>query len=393
MKYKRSVFLQLKKYLKTEEIVLLTGARQIGKTTLLHQIESKLKLEKEIVFFLNLEDPEYLELLNQSPKNLFSIFPINPNKKTYLLVDEVQYLNNPSNFLKYLFDQYHGKLKIIASGSSAFYLDQKFKDSLAGRKKIINLYTLSFKEFLNFKSIANIPTNFRKLTLSEKDFLQPLLNEYLLWGGYPKVVLANNQREKKEQLKELVYSYIKKDIFEAYIRQDEVFLKFLKILASQTGNLVNSNELSRTLGVSKSATDNYLAILQKSFHIRLVKPFSKNIRKELTKMPKVYFLDFGLKNYLLNNFSPISTRLDLGQIVENAVFRLLIDKFDTEQVRYWRTINGHEVDFVVATEGMAYEVKADAKQVKTQKYKLFEKEYPNFKLNFATLDNLFQLME
>ncbi len=143
--------------------MLIIGARQTGKTTVLHQTIDFLKTRGETCHFLNLEDPDYLSLLNQSPKNLFKIFPFDLNKRTFLLIDEVQYLSNPSNFLKYMFDEYKGKIKIIASGSSAFYIDRRFKESLAGRKRIFYLHTLSFPEFLRFKNdkknFAN-PKNF-----------------------------------------------------------------------------------------------------------------------------------------------------------------------------------------------------------------------------------------
>lgn len=134
----REIVSLIKTYLATPETILIVGPRQSGKTTAMHQLESFLKSKNDNCYFLNLEDPEYLKLLNESPKNLFQIFPINPKSQSYLFIDEVQYLNDPSNFLKYYFDEYKEKIKIIASGSSAFYLDKKFKDSLAGRKK--NLY-------------------------------------------------------------------------------------------------------------------------------------------------------------------------------------------------------------------------------------------------------------
>jgi hypothetical protein len=173
-----------KDYLAKDDILLIIGPRQAGKTTVLHQIESFLKKRNDVCYFLNLEDPDYLSLLNKSPKNLFKIFPIDIKKRTFLFVDEVQYLDNPSNFLKYLFDEYKGKIKIIASGSSAFYLDKKFKDSLAGRKIIFNLLTLSFREFLKFKEQNELSeANFKNLTLSEKDKIIPFYQEYLIYGG------------------------------------------------------------------------------------------------------------------------------------------------------------------------------------------------------------------
>jgi len=377
----RDLTLKIKKYLKKDEILLIIGARQVGKTTLLHQVEEILNKENETVYFLDLEDPDYLTLLNKSPKNLFKIFPFDLKRKSFLLIDEIQYLDNPSNFLKYFYDQYKEKIKLIASGSSAFYLDKKFKDSLAGRKRIFYLFTLSFREFLRFKNEEELSKkDFSNLTLSEKEKIEFYYQEYLTFGGYPRVVLFPFE-EKEEILKDIVYSYIKKDIYEANIRSDEIFYKLFKILASQVGNLVNSSELAATLGISKTAVDNYLYVMQKSFHIRLISPFHKNLRKELTKMPKVYFLDLGLRNFLVKNFKSFSEREDKGQLLENALFRQLIEKYDFEEIKFWRTVNKQEIDFIV-DEKEAFEVKA--KPIKKRGYKLFLETYPYLKFSFVS---------
>jgi len=377
----RDLTLKIKKYLKRDEILLIIGARQVGKTTLLHQLEEILKKENEIVYFLDLEDPDYLTLLNKSPKNLFKIFPFDLKRKSFLLVDEIQYLDNPSNFLKYFYDHYKDKIKLIASGSSAFYLDKKFKDSLAGRKRIFYLFTLSFREFLRFKNEEELSQkDFSNLTLSEKEKIEFYYQEYLIFGGYPRVVLSPLE-EKEEVLKDIVYSYIKKDIYEANIRSDEIFYKLFKLLASQIGNLVNSSELAATLGISKTAVDNYLYVMQKSFHIRLIPPFHKNLRKELTKMPKVYFLDLGLRNFLVKNFKSFNQREDKGQLLENALFRQLIEKYDFEEIKFWRTVNKQEIDFVV-DEKEAFEVKV--KPIKKKSYKLFLETYPYLKFSFVS---------
>lgn len=374
-----------------EEILLVTGPRQVGKTVALRQVEKHLQVQDKTTYFLNLEDPDYLALLNQSPKNIFQIFPIDLTNKTYLFIDEVQYLKDPSNFLKYLFDEYQNKIKILASGSSAFYLDQKFKDSLAGRKKLFIIFTLAFREFLRFKSEPELSAkNFSKLTLSEKSKIQILYSEYITWGGYPKVVLAPNA-EKTELLRDLVYSYVKKDIFEANIRQDEDFYRLFKILANQVGNLLNSLELSKTLGISKTAVDNYLSVMQKSFHIKLVKPFFKNIRKELTKMPKVYFTDLGLRNFLKNDFRVFLDRDDKGQLLENALFRQLIDKHELEQIKFWRTSAKKEVDFIVENQSLAYEAKTSLTNAKKTLYREFTREYPSFAFQFITPDSVWKI--
>lgn len=386
MIFPRDVTSKVQKYLSTDEIVLLVGARQAGKTTILHQMEDIIKKEKKLpCHFLNLEDPDYLSLLNQSPKNLFKIFPFELNSRQFLFIDEVQYLDSPSNFLKYFYDEYKGRLKIIASGSSAFYLDKKFKDSLAGRKRIFHIFTLSFKEFLRFKGEDALSRkSFKKLTLSEKEAVDRYYHQYLIYGGYPRVVLAPLP-EKQEVLGDIAYSYIKKDILEANIRQDEIFYKLFKVLASQTGSLVNSSELSSTLGVSKTAVDNYLYVMQKSFHLRLISPFFTNVRKELIKMPKVFFLDLGLRNFFLKDFRSYEVRADKGSLLENAAFRQFLENYDFEEIKFWRTTSGREVDFVVG-EKRAFEVKAQAGKFAPRKYQSFLENYPQKELAIVSLN-------
>lgn len=367
-----------------DEIMLFVGARQAGKTTILKQLQIFLEKQGEPCFFCSLEDPDYLALLNESPKNFFKIFPIDLSKKTYIFIDEIQYLDNPSNFLKYFYDEYVGKIKLLVSGSSAFYIDQKFKDSLAGRKKIFNVLTLSFKEFLRFKGEDVLSRkDFNSLALSEIEKVSAYYREFIIYGGYPRVVLSQLD-QKKEILQELAYSYIKKDILESRVRQEELFYKMFKILASQIGNLFNASELASTLGVSKSSIDNYIYIMQKSFHLRLLRPFFKSVRKEMIKMPKIYFLDLGLRNFFAGNFDLFDVRNDKGMLLENAVYRQLIDKIDFDEARFWRTIQGNEIDFVAGNN--AFEVKLNAGRFDKRKYQKFLSNYPEIKLSIATLD-------
>lgn len=382
----RDLTLTIKERLDSDEILLLIGARQTGKTTILHQIEDILRERKQICYFLNLEDPDYLGLLKRSPKKLFEIFPLDLKRKNFIVIDEIQYLDDPSNFLKYFYDEYKGRIKIIASGSSAFYLDRKFKDSLAGRKRIFCLLTLSFREFLRFKNETRLAqSSLRNLTLSEYQKTVLFYQEYLCYGGYPRVVLSSLE-EREEFLKELAYSYIKKDIYDAHIRQDEAFYKLFKILASQTGSLVNSAELASTLGISKTAVDNYLYVMQKSFHIRLVKPFYRNLRKELTKMPKVYFLDLGLRNFFVNNFDSFVLRSDKGGLLENAVYRQLLEENDFEEIRFWRTIQKNEVDFLVNMD-KAFEVKVGPRDFKKRRYRNFLENYPDISFSLVSFNS------
>jgi len=381
----RNVTIEAEKYLFDDKILIFVGARQAGKTTILKQIQAILEGKGELVYFLNLEDPDYLSLLNESPKNLFKIFNLDSKKRNFILIDEIQYLNNPSNFLKYFYDEYRQKIKLITSGSSAFYIDRKFKDSLVGRKRLFNVRTLSFKEFLRFKNEDALShRNLKDISLSEKEKVSNYYREYIIYGGYPRVVLAPLS-EKEEVLRDIAYSYVKKDIYEANIRQDEVFYKLFKILASQIGNLINASELANTLGVSKTAIDNYLYIMRKSFHIGMVKPFYKNLRKELTKMPKGYFLDLGLRNFFVSDFKPFEMREDKGVLLENAVFRHLLETYSDDEIRFWRTIQKNEVDFIVAGR-QSFEVKINPHQLKKNSYKVFLKNYPDISFSLVSIE-------
>ncbi|MDP2642388.1 MAG: ATP-binding protein [Candidatus Peregrinibacteria bacterium] len=381
----RNITIEAKKMLENPELLLFIGARQSGKTTILKQLQEVLNAENQITYFLNLEDPEFLGLLNESPKNLFKIFTFDLSRKTFVFIDEIQYLKNPTNFLKYIYDEYQGKIKLLVSGSSAFYLDQKFHDSLSGRKKIFPVRTLSFKEFLRFKNEEKLSQlNFSKLSLTEKEKVKYYYDEFLIYGGYPKVVLAPLQ-EKKEILNEIGYSYVKKDIFEAGVRQEETFYKFIKILAGGVGGLVNFSEISATLGATNATLERYFYILRKSFHISLVRPFYKNIRKELTKMPKVYFNDLGLRNFFIGNLNSPIIREDKGALMENAVFRQLIERYDESEIRFWRTTSGNEVDFIAGDKN-AFEAKFNAKQFDRKKYMVFSENYPEIDLKTASYE-------
>jgi len=283
-----------------------------------------------------------------------------------------------------MFDEYREKIKLLVSGSSAFYVDKKFKDSLVGRKKLFHVQTLSLREFLRFKDEVDLSQkDLSHISLSEREKLMIYFYEYLLYGGYPRVVLAPID-EKYDLLSEIAYSYIKKDVYEASIRQDEVFFKLLKILSAQIGNLINASELAHTLGVSKTAIDNYLYVMQKSFHIALIKPFYRNVRKELVRMPKVYFFDSGLRNFLVPNFKSFDLRDDKGALLENVVLRQLLEHYSLDDIRFWRTSQRQEIDFVVA-EKEAFEVKVNSESFKKGRYMVFLQNYPDIPLHIVSL--------
>jgi uncharacterized protein len=392
-----SIFESIYKHCSKKEFTIMIGARQIGKTTILRQLEAELSKEGKDVVFLNLEKQDVLNALNDNPENIFQYCNLT-DARVFVLIDEIQYLKNPSHFLKLLYDEYAHKLKLIVTGSSAFYLDAKFKDSLAGRKKIFELYTLSFQEFLHFRQEDALIHHIQKLTNGtiKKSAQAPkialLLEEYILYGGYPAVVLEKRVEDKIEKLSELKNSYVKRDVLESGVRDEEKFYKLMQILASQTGGLLNINELSNTIRTTTITIEAHIAILQKCFHVQLLKPFFKNLRKELTKMPKCYFNDTGLRNALLQNFAPLAIRQDKGELFENFIFTQLRNAYGAEALKYWRTTGGKEVDFIINTMqySKAIEVKFSDTENKINKYKKFIDLYNDIPFQFCNYSTIAQ---
>lgn len=389
----RRILKNLKEHLPKKEFSIITGARQTGKTTLLKQLETYCREQEMPVVFLNLENITILNELNDNPLNLLKFIPGSKNR-TIVLIDEIQYANDPSNFLKLLYDEHSDHIKIVATGSSAFYIDSKFRDSLAGRKKLFQLYTCSFDEYLLLTGKSDLLLE-KELLAGKPEYKSPFIDylrieweEYMIYGGYPAIVTEPQKDEKINRLKEIRDSFVKRDILESGVKNETAFYNLFRILAGQTGCLVNVNELSSTLRIKNDTVVNYLNVLQKCFHIALIKPFYRNIRNELVKMPKIYFLDPGLRNCLLNNFLHLSERTDKGELWENTFFRMLADKYGNDPIQFWRTASGNEVDFVLSDIGKykAFELKYDKNQIRVNKYKLFKEAYPEIPVKFVWLN-------
>jgi len=387
---KRKLFRELVAHLSKKEFSIITGARQTGKSTLLRQLEDHCKLSGMPVVFLNLENRSILDEFNQSPLNVLKYIPTT-DKRTTVLIDEVQYLDDASNFLKLLYDEHADRIKIVATGSSAFYIDDHSRDSLAGRKRLFVLLTCSFDEYLEINNKPHLQDEIKKISERadyKSTMIDHLKNEwetYILYGGYPAIITEPDPEEKINMLMEIRDSFIKRDILESGVQNETAFYNLFRILASQTGNLVNVNELSSVLRIKNETVSNYLRIMQKCFHIAMVGPYYRNVRKELVKMSKVYLLDSGLRNCLLSNFQSIIYRADKGEIWENMVYRILIEKYGMDSIRFWRTSAGNEVDFILAdiTIPHALEAKFDYNQVKPGKYRLFNEKYPEIPMYFS----------
>ncbi|MDL2227731.1 ATP-binding protein [Odoribacter sp. OttesenSCG-928-L07] len=387
---KRNLFKQLISHLENKEFTIVTGARQTGKSTLLKQLEVHAKGLKYPAVFLNLENKSVLSYLNESPLNILSYLPTS-EKRIIVLIDEIQYLHDPSNFLKLLYDEYVDKIKIVATGSSAFYIDDKFKDSLAGRKKIFNLLTCSFDEYLRLNNRDELITELIRIQSNPNaksmhlDILRQEWETYMIYGGYPAVITESNKKEKIARLAEIRDSFTRRDVMESGVQNQTAFYNLFRILASQSGNLLNTNELSKSLRIKHETVSHYLETLQKCFHIALIRPYYRNISKELTKMPKSYLLDTGLLCCLTNNFQPLHLRSDKGMLWENSFFRVLCDKYGINEINFWRTTNENEVDFVIPNLDVpqAIEAKFNERLINENKYKKFKENYPDIPLSFA----------
>jgi hypothetical protein len=259
-----------------------------------------------------------------------------------VLIDEVQYLANPSSFMKLIAD-HHRYLKLIVSGSSSFEMKSKFRDSLVGRTVDFEIYPLSFREMLTFRGAPFVPSPVftEKKTLE----LQALFVEYALYGGYPKIVLTPEADMKERYLQQIIDTYVRKDIRDlAEIRDVTKFNRLLEALASQSGNLLNIAELSNTCALARPTVERYLFLLEQTYIIRLVRPFSRNLRAEISKMPKAYLCDTGLMQML---WLKRLQREVVGPVFETSVYTELLKRYGSQQVGYWRTADRREIDFVV----------------------------------------------
>ena len=401
--FKRKLQKSIQPWLDRPDIIVILGARQVGKTSLLELLKVDVKKRwgssKNILTF-NLEDADQLAALNRDPKYFkeYCIFSgADPDKDSVVMIDEIQYLNDPSHFLKYLTDL-EPSLKLIVTGSTSITI-KRFKDGLTGRKKSFTLFPLDFQEFLLFKENKILSSvlekfHFKNLNLKKIEInsdriepfnkeMQVLFEEYILYGGYPKVVLARSGEEKLEELREIFETYELKDVNILFdVANISAFRNLFKLSAGSVGGLLNVNELSATLGIGRDTVKRYVSVLENSFIVYMLPPFHSNIRKELTKMPKMFFLDTGLRNFALKNFTELGFRTDKGALFENAIFGELYKNLGViDQLYFWRTISKAEVDFVLTgKQNTAIEVKftPNGRFRQPSGLKAFGKTYPDF---------------
>ena len=371
MYVKRDLEDKIFRYLDSPEIIAVLGARQVGKTTLLKQIYQNVPEPK---VFLDFEDPEILELFEEDIK-AFARLHVEGNR--FVFIDEFQYSQDGGRKLKFLYDRYHQKTKFLISGSSSLEISLKTVSFLVGRIFIFELYPFSFEEVLRAKD-PKLARLFSEETLLPSSLHKKLLSffeEYSLYGGYPRVVLARDEEEKREVLKNIFVTYLLKDIKGFFRLATENHLqKLVKALALQIGNLIRYQELAQLAELSLPVLKKHLAILEETYIIKFLKPFYTNRRLEIVKNPKVYFWDTGLRNHLVRDFRPFSERPDKGALVENAVGLELLKK--GLELNYWRTKSGAEVDFVLPEHPpVPIEVKAGLAQTPGKSFLSFLRRY------------------
>lgn len=369
---KREVLPRILKLLDRPEILVLRGARRTGKTTLLEYIREFLVKEKGVpdkaVRFISFEDPEMREQFSRNPVELMNyFFRTGKVEKLYVLLDEVQYVKDSGHLLKWVYDEFKGRVKLVVTGSSSLEIRQDTTKFLVGRAFLIELYPFSFREFLSardaelyeyysprFQPVAEMLEGSISVEAGKEllfwDRMCGYYQEYCLWGGYPEVVLEDDLEIRREILKNIYMTYINRDIIE-FLRMKNLdrFRRVVISLASNTGGITNFSSLSTDTGSYLQELKHFLQVLEETYVIKAVSPFFRNVATEIRKAPKVYFLDNGLRNYIIKNFNPFQLREDVGELVESAVMKrfLMADM----GFNFWRTTGKAEVDFVLMEGG------------------------------------------
>jgi len=355
--------------LKDNKAIIILGPRQVGKTTLLKQLLQK----NTNVLWWNGDDADVRKLLTESTstrlKALIGSF-------TTIVIDEAQRIKNIGLCIKLIVDNIP-KVKVLASGSSAFELANQINEPLTGRKWEYTLFPLSYSEMVDYHGL-----------LEEKR----LLHQRLIFGYYPDVV--NNPGHEIEILKQLAGSYLYKDILTwEKIQKPERLERLVQALAFQVGNEVSYNELGKTTGLDNETVEKYISLLEKAFIIFRLNSFSRNLRNELKRSRKIYFYDNGLRNAMILQFNPVELRGDIGALWENFLISERIKYLEYNRIfsnRYfWRTTSQQEIDFIEEYNGKisGFEFKWNSKR-KVRSYKSFINAYPNSTIQIISPENM-----
>jgi len=359
----------IKSHLSTKKAIVLIGARQVGKTTLL---ETFSKTNPKGVLTINCDEPDFRSLLqNKTSSELKTII----GNHELVIIDEAQRVKNIGISIKLIIDQIKN-IQLIVSGSSALELANEIKEPLTGRKWEFIMYPLSVQEMINHHS-----------ALEEKR----QLNNRLLFGMYPDVI--NNPGREKEVLKNLTDSYLYKDLFSFKdVRKPEVIEKILQALSLQIGSEVSYNEIADLVKSDPMTVSRYIDLLEKTMVVYRLPSFSRNLRNELKKSRKIYFYDTGVRNAIIANFQPLELRKDTGALWENFIIseRLKFIQYNTIWCNryFWRTKQQQEIDYIEDRNGKLYAFEFKWNTSKTAKPSTtFTKAYPESEFSVINPDN------
>lgn len=428
--FKRDLLDNLIKYIPRREIIGIRGPRQVGKTTILKLLKEKLEEDSLSIktAYINLDFMNLRKELQDNPAEFIMRYR-EKGKQLYLFFDEIQNVQNAGMILKILYDEF-SDTKIFFSGSSSLEIRKNILPNLVGRLFLFDLYSFTFAEFVgardpglrriidkrilglkelfskiseddveqNLEEIYSLIENLPKPAFEEE--ISTLLREYLVWGGYPEVIKTSDKDIKKTILQNIITLYFEKDIMVFFkIRDSSKFLKLSMLLAAQIGGFAVNSEIASELQISWNTVESYLNILKHSYIIQLLRPYHKNLRNELRKQEKVYFLDNGIRNALIFNFIQFENRggQEKGILLENFVYRELLsnlkNNFGRYEIKYWRTTNQAEVDFVLSNNSnsrvIPIEVKLGGKKVSRGFYS-FIKKY-DIKVAFVATFNTFRI--
>ncbi len=360
----------IKKDFNKGKILVLYGARQVGKTTLVN----RLLADFPDALFFSCDQEQVRARIREDVPPLKALF----GTSRFVVFDEMQYLKNPGLVLKIIADNFP-QMTVIATGSSAFDLANKLNEPLTGRHYKFQLYPFSFSEI--YEQSDRIEMGF-------------IVGQNLVYGTYPGVFAIASNEEKARALTSLTDSYLYKDILSfGLVRDSRKVRELLVVLALQVGNEVSYNELATKLGVGRQTIERYLDLLEKSFVLFRLYGFSRNLRSEINRKVKIYFYDNGVRNALINNFNSLDLRNDAGALFENYVVSEIMkkDELETQKANFyfWRTYDQKEIDLIREKNAQisAFEVKLSEPKRKISA-KTFLKEYPGSTFEVISMDNL-----
>ncbi len=393
--FRRKAFGKLLGEKNSRKISILIGPRQVGKTTLLRQLYGEICVEGgERGVFLDVDMIGDLAKV-ESFETALNTMRLNGYEEKrqdffYLFLDEAQRHPPLGRIMKNIYDHLPN-VKIYASGSSPLALKGQAQESLAGRKIITYVYPLDFEEFLLIKRKGEIAKQLGNAVMMEgarldaaSAELHAMLEEYLVWGGYPEVALAEGEEAKRGALESIFDLYIKRDLVEYLKVGDTLSVKrLIEYLAINHGQKIEFSKAAAVCNLKSAKAQEYAEVLKETHIVLPVRPFFTNKNKEMVKMPKIYFLDCGVRNYFIKNFNPLRLRDDGGFLLEGFVLAELIKAgMDLDGAHFWQDKNRHEVDFVLDKGGLvAVEVKS-TKSPKADDYyglRYFRKEYGDAK--------------